>query len=335
MCQHLWDHYAFGRDLDYLRSVYPVLKGAAEFWLANLVEGADGKLVTSPSSSPENEFRTESGMRAAICEGATMEKSIVWDLFSNTAQAAALLGDEAFRKKVAEARDRIRPPQVGRHGQIMEWGGDWDDPKDEHRHVSHLFALHPGHEITTLGTPALAEAAKVTLRHRGDDGTGWALAWKINFWARLRDGDHAHKLMTNQLRYTEELKTVMQYAGGTYPNLFDAHPPFQIDGNFGFVSGVNEMLLQSHERYVDPAAPDKDRYYIELLPALPSAWRTGSVTGLRARGGFTVDLSWRDGALTAARFSNPGKTSAAGRVRDGGVVTDLLLEPGESRLLRK
>ena len=335
MCQHLWEHYAFGRDLDYLRSVYPTLKGAAEFWLANLVEGADGKLITSPSSSPENSFRTDSGMRSSICEGATMEKSIVWDLLTNTAQAAALLGDEAFGKKVAAARDRIRPPQIGRHGQIMEWGGDWDDPEDEHRHVSHLFALHPGHEITVLGTPELAEAAKVTLKHRGDDGTGWALAWKINFWARLRDGDHAHRLMTNQLRYTEELRTVMQGAGGTYPNLFDAHPPFQIDGNFGFVSGVNELLLQSHERYVDPAEPYQDRYYIDLLPALPKAWPAGSVAGLRARGGFTVDLNWRDGALVSARFTNPGKTTAVGRVRMGGSVSKLVLAPGESRLVQK
>ncbi len=332
MCQHLWDHYAFGRDPEYLRSVYPTLKGAAEFWLANLVEGEDGKLITSPSSSPENNFRTDEGVRSSICEGATMEKSLVWDLLGNTARAAAILGDdEAFRAKVEQARDRIRPPQIGRHGQIMEWGGDWDDPKDEHRHVSHLFALHPGHEITALGTPALAEAAKVTLKHRGDDGTGWALAWKINFWARLRDGDHALKLMTNQLRYTEELKTVMQYAGGTYPNLFDAHPPFQIDGNFGFVSGVNELLLQSHERYVDPAAPAQDRYYIDVLPALPKDWPTGAMTGLRARGGFTVDLKWSDGALQAARFSNPGKTAAIGRVRIGDRTIELTLQPGESR----
>lgn len=335
MCQHLWEHYAFGRDLDYLRSVYPTLKGAAEFWLANLVEGADGKLITSPSTSPENEFRTESGMRSSICEGATMEKSIVWDLLTNTAQAAALLGDDAFHQKVAEARDRIRPPQIGRHGQIMEWSGDWDNPKDEHRHVSHLFGLHPGHEITALGTPALAEAAKVTLKQRGDDGTGWSLAWKINFWARLRDGDHAHMLMGNQLRYTENLKTVMQHAGGTYPNLFDAHPPFQIDGNFGFLSGVNEMLLQSQERYVDPASADQDRYYIDLLPALPKAWANGSVLGLRARGGFTIDMSWRNGGLATVRFSNPGKTTAVGRVRDGAAVTDLVLKPGESRIIRK
>jgi alpha-L-fucosidase 2 len=237
-----------------------------------------------------------------------MEKSIVWDLLSNTAQAAAALGtDSDFRKKVEATRDRIRPPQVGKHGQIMEWGGDWDDPKDQHRHVSHLFALHPGHQITVNGTPELAQAAKVTLSHRGDDGTGWALAWKINFWARLLDGDHALKLMANQLRHTKELKTVMQGAGGTYPNLFDAHPPFQIDGNFGFVSGVNELLLQSHERYTDSKSPDQDRYVVDLLPALPSAWNRGSIHGLRARGGFELDLAWDNGVLKKATISSPVK----------------------------
>lgn len=327
MCQHLWEHYAFSRDKEYLRSVYPVLKGAAEFWMSQLVEGEDGKLITSPSSSPENQFVTDKGVRDEICEGATMEKSIVWDLLTNTAQAAAVLGiDSGFREKVEATRNRIRPPQIGKHGQIMEWGGDWDNPKDEHRHVSHLFALHPGHEIHPLSTPKLAEAAKVTLKHRGDDGTGWALAWKINFWARLRDGDHALKLMTNQLRYTEELKTVMQGAGGTYPNLFDAHPPFQIDGNFGFVSGVNELLIQSHDRYVDPKAPNEDRYYIDLLPALPADWSSGEIRGVRARGGFTFDLAWKAGRLTAATVrSEKGGTA---KIRHAGRVLDLKLSPG-------
>lgn len=327
MCQHLWEHYAFSRDKEYLRSVYPVLKGAAEFWMSQLVEGEDGKLITSPSSSPENQFVTDKGVRGEICEGATMEKSIVWDLLTNTAQAAAVLGiDSGFREKVETTRNRIRPPQIGKHGQIMEWGGDWDNPKDEHRHVSHLFALHPGHEIHPLSTPKLAEAAKVTLKHRGDDGTGWALAWKINFWARLRDGDHALKLMTNQLRYTEELKTVMQGAGGTYPNLFDAHPPFQIDGNFGFVSGVNELLIQSHDRYVDPKAPNEDRYYIDLLPALPADWSSGEIRGVRARGGFTFDLAWKAGRLTAAIVrSERGGTA---KIRHAGRVLDLKLSPG-------
>jgi len=327
MCQHLWEHYAYSRDKDYLRSVYPTLKGAAEFWMSQLVEGADGKLITSPSSSPENHFVTDKGIRGEICEGATMEKSIVWDLLSNTAQAAAALGiDDDFRKKVESTRDRIRPPQVGKHGQIMEWGGDWDNPKDQHRHVSHLFALHPGREITANGTPELAEAAKVTLKHRGDDGTGWALAWKINFWARLLDGDHALKLMANQLRHTKELKTVMQGAGGTYPNLFDAHPPFQIDGNFGFVSGVNELLLQSHERYIDPKSPDEDRYVIDLLPALPSDWKRGSIRGLRARGGFELDLAWDNGVLKKATIASP--LGGTGKIRYRGKTLDLTLPPG-------
>jgi len=329
MCQHLWEHYAYSRDKEYLRSVYPTLKGAAEFWMSQLVEGEDGKLITSPSSSPENHFVTDKGVRGEICEGATMEKSIVWDLLTNTAQAAVVLGtDEDFRKKVEATRDRIRPPQIGKHGQIMEWGGDWDNPRDQHRHVSHLFALHPGHEISPLGTPALAEAAKVTLKQRGDDGTGWSLAWKINFWARLRNGDHALKLMANQLRYTEELKTVMQGAGGTYPNLFDAHPPFQIDGNFGFVSGVNELLLQSHDRYVDPQSPNEDRYHIDLLPALPSGWASGEMRGLRARGGFTLDLVWKLGQLSSVTLRS--EKGGVTKVRYAGKVVDLKLAPGQS-----
>ncbi|TAE73678.1 MAG: glycoside hydrolase family 95 protein [Verrucomicrobia bacterium] len=332
MCQHLWEHYAYGRNKDYLRSVYPTLKGAAEFWMSQLVEGTDGKLITSPSSSPENEFVTENGVRGAICEGATMEKSLVRDLLTNTAKAAAVLGiDEEFRRKVEATRDRIRPPQIGKHGQIMEWGGDWDNPNDTHRHVSHLFALHPGNEITALGTPELAKAVKVTLKHRGDDGTGWALAWKINFWARLLEGDHAMTLIANQLRSTQELQTVMQGAGGTYPNLFCAHPPFQIDGNFGFVSGVNELLLQSHETYTDPKAPNEDRYLIHLLPALPKAWSSGSICGIRARGGFTFDLEWKDGKLTKARITSTGGTH--GRLRIQGKESDFSLPVGESKML--
>ncbi|BCU77869.1 glycoside hydrolase family 95 protein [Luteolibacter sp. LG18] len=336
MCQHLWDHYAYTRDAAYLKGAYPVLKGAAEFWMANLVEGTDGKLITSPSSSPENNFITDTGIKSSVCEGATMEKSIVWDLLSNTAQAAAVMGnDEAFRKKVEAARDRIRPPQIGKGGQLMEWGGDWDlnsqDP--HHRHVSHLFALHPGHEIGVLSTPALAAAARKTLELRGDDGTGWSKAWKINFWARLREGDHAHKLLSDQLTYTTELRTVMSGGGGTYPNLFDAHPPFQIDGNFGAVSGINEMLLQTQERYTDSKAPSQDRYVIDLLPALPSTWQEGSVTGLRARGGFEVALKWKAGKLETATIRSTGGTAA--KVRANGKLTDLTLKPGETKTLKE
>lgn len=329
LSQHLWEHYAFTRDQAYLRSVYPVMKGASEFWLSQLVEGPDGRLITSPSSSPENSFRTDSGMASSVCEGAEMEKAIVWELLDNTAMAAAVLGvDDTFRTKLEQTRDRIRPPQIGKAGQLMEWGGDWDlNARDkEHRHT-HLHALHPGHQITALGTPELAAAAKKSLELRGDGGTGWSKAWKINLWARLRDGDHAAKLLAEQLRPTGELKVVMS-KGGTYPNLFDAHPPFQIDGNFGATSGIAEMLLQSHERYADPAAPGQDRYFIELLPALPSLWPNGSVTGLRARGGFTVDLGWRNGRLFTAVIRS--ETGGETKVRYSGKELALKLPPGQS-----
>ncbi|HSI09427.1 MAG TPA: glycoside hydrolase family 95 protein [Rariglobus sp.] len=335
LCQHLWEHYAFTRDQAYLRSVYPVMKGACEFWLDQLVEGTDGKLITSPSSSPENNFKTDTGLRASVTEGATMERAIVWDLFDNTARACAALGlDAGFKKKIETARDRIRPLQIGKAGQLLEWGEDWDlnAPDPRHRHVSHLYPLHPGHQITALGTPALAAAARKTLELRSDEGTGWSKAWKINFWARLRDGDHAFKILSEQLRPTAETKVVMT-AGGTYPNLFDAHPPFQIDGNFGATAGITEMLLQSHELYVDPASPQVDRYLIDLLPALPKAWPTGSVTGLRARGGVTVDLKWQSGVLHTARLSNPGTTPCTGRLRLGEKTISFTLKPGETRLL--
>ncbi|MEO8617293.1 MAG: glycoside hydrolase family 95-like protein, partial [Luteolibacter sp.] len=200
-----------------------------------------------------------------------------------------------------------------------------DDP--HHRHVSHLYGLHPGNEITFNGTPKLAAAAKKTLEQRGDDGTGWSKAWKINFWARLHDGDHALKILSEQLRPTDELKVVMS-KGGTYPNLFDAHPPFQIDGNFGATAGITEMLLQSNERYKDPKAPDQDHYFIDLLPALPSAWTNGSVRGLRARGGFVVDLAWKNGRLTSARLSSEKGGDA--KLRHAGRTLDLKLAPRQA-----
>jgi len=258
----------------------------------------------------------------------------VWELLDNTVQAARLLNvDLDFATNAAATRDRIHRPQIGKSGQLMEWNGDWDlNAKDpHHRHISHLYPFHPGHQITLSGTPDLAADVKRSLEFRGDDGTGWSLAWKINCWARLHDGDHALKLMDLQFRHTRETTIVMHNGGGTYTNLFDAHPPFQIDGNFGFVSGVNEMLLQSHVRYVDPSSPNQDRYYIDLLPALPAEWASGSVQGLRARGGFEVSLRWKDGHLVTAKLTNVTKGIARGNVRLGDQKVTLQLGPGESR----
>lgn len=302
-CQHLWEHYAFTRDKAYLKKIYPTLKGAAAFYLATMIKDPKGFLVTSPSTSPENYFVTDDKKSGGVTEGATMEKSIVWDLFNNVAQAAAALKtDDDFKNKIIKARDQISPLRIGKAGQLMEWNEDWDlnsgDP--HHRHVSHLFALHPGRQITALGTPELAKAARKTLELRGDDGTGWSIAWKENFWARLRDGDHAHKLLSTQLRFTGKTETNMSNGGGTYTNLFDAHPPFQIDGNFGAVSGMTEMLLQSMQAYTN--AKGEDSYIIDLLPALPAEWPEGTIYGLRARGGFEVSIRWKNGRLFHAEI---------------------------------
>lgn len=300
-CQHLWEHYAFTGDKKYLAEIYPALKGAAEFYIATLVKDSNGGFVTSPSTSPENNFITDDKVKGSVTEGATMEKSIVWDLLNNMVKAATELNiDPEFRNKAIAVRDNISPLKIGKGGQLLEWNQDWDLNTDDpnHRHISHLFALHPGKQITAIGTPDLAAAAKRTLQLRGDDGTGWSIAWKENFWARLREGDHAHKLLSNQLRYTDETKTIMADAGGTYPNLFDAHPPFQIDGNFGAVSGMTEMLLQSSESYNDDKGHES--YILDLLPALPSAWPNGSISGLKARGAFEISLSWKNHKLSTA-----------------------------------
>jgi len=289
-CQHVWEHYAFGQDLAYLRrTAYPILKEVCHFWEDRLVALPTGELVTPDGWSPEH---------GPEGKGVTYDQMIVWDLMTNTIQAAKVLGEDAeWAAALDIKRGKLLAPKVGQWGQLQEWMDDIDDPNDKHRHVSHLFGLHPGRQISPLSTPALAQAAKVSLQARGDGGTGWSRAWKISFWARLLDGDHAYVLLRNLMTPTGFKGTDMNNGGGIYPNLFDAHPPFQIDGNFGATAGMAEMLVQSHMFSERGKA-----YDIQLLPALPEAWPTGKVIGLRARGAFEISIHWKDGQLLQAEI---------------------------------
>ncbi|MFT5122892.1 MAG: alpha-L-fucosidase 2 [Kiritimatiellia bacterium] len=300
LAQNIFDHYAFTLDQEYLKTrAYPIIKELCEGWEDFLKQGPDGALVSPASISPEH------GPKA---EGNSYEQQLVYDLFTNYIDLSKALGvDEAFRKKVETMRGRLLKPRIGKWGQLQEWAQDLDDPKDQHRHLSHLIAVHPGRQISPVTTPQLAEAAKVSMNARGDGATGWSKAWKIAIWARLHDGDRAYKLLGEFIR------------NNVYPNLYGFHPPFQIDCNFGYAAGVYEMLVQSHMGYID------------LLPSLPKAWPAGSVQGLRVRGGYELDIEWKDGELTRTVIRNVSSPTGECAVRYGERTAEMVVPAGESR----
>ena len=317
---HLWQHYLYTLDEQWLASVWPVLRGAADFFLSILVEEPSGMLVTAPTSSPENGFYDQSDRRVTyVCMGSTMDSQIVRELFGAVASAADILGrDSDYAGRLRSAALRLPPNRISQGGYLMEWLEDYREAEVQHRHISHLFGLHPGTEITRSRTPELIEACRVTLDRRGDGGTGWSRAWKVNFRARTGDGERAYSLLRNLLQ--PAIMPDGRHRGGTYPNLLCAHPPFQIDGNFGGSSGIMEMLLQSHDGA------------IELLPALPSAWPDGAYGGLVAQGGIEVGCRWRDGRVVEFTLLSPRDCRCVVRLADG---RELTLDCRAGRLLRR
>ena len=348
LCQNLFDHYAFNRDREYLEEIYPILKGSAEFFVEFLAPWKDGTLVVFPTWSPENSYLLRPhGKHNKQTYGAAWDQQLVLNLFTDCIEASTVLGrDEDFRKTLRDMIPKLCPQKIGQHGQLQEWPEDWDRENDKHRHISHLIALHPGRDISPLTTRELQAAALTTMKHRGDKSTGWSTGWKTCFWARLHNGDKAHQIY----QYLTSKRA--------YPNLFDFHPPFQIDGNFGGAAGVCEMLLQSHLRSIDAEAKSIEKaafvayqkdaatpnhyvpvvpkealaeapYILHLLPALPSGWPSGHIHGLRARGGFVVDIAWKDGKLSTANI----RAEKGGTFRlyaDGALSDNIVLPAGQS-----
>lgn len=315
LCSPLWEHYAFTLDKKYLADVYPVLKGAAEFFLSAMIkEKKHGWMVTAPSSSPENSFKMPgSDEPVYICMGPTMDVQIITELFNHVIQASALLNvDKELAGRLSATLKQLPPMQISQKGgYLQEWLEDYEETDVAHRHVSHLYGLYPYNQITEQKAPELVEAAKATLNRRGDGGTGWSRAWKINFWARLKDGERAYKLFKSLMVPSLESGMTMEHGGGTYPNLFCAHPPFQIDGNLGGCAGIAEMLLQSHDDCID------------ILPATPAAWKDGSFSGLKARGNVEVGADWKDGKLVKVTLKSPVSQTLRLKTQDKTVTVEL------------